>query len=76
MDIANNKQNELTEKAILSTSKIRPRSIIIQKQKRMIGIIQWHFLNKEKWYLTLLKWELFSLTLREYSKKKQKNQTK
>ena len=55
MDIANNKQNELTEKATLSTSKIRPRSTIIQKEKRMIGIIQWHFLKKEKWYLKLLK---------------------
>ena len=76
MDIANNKQNELTEKATLSTSKIRPRSIIIQKEKRIIGIIQWHFLKKEKWYLKLLKQELFSLTLREYSKKKQRNQTK
>ena len=66
MDIANNKQSELTEKAILSTSKIRPRSIIIQKEKRMIEIMQWHFSKKEKWYLKFLKQELFSLTLREY----------
>ena len=35
----------------------------------MIEIMQWHFLKKEKWYLTLLKQQLFSLTLRDCSKK-------